>query len=146
MLQELRLQEARNAVEAGGGSQSKRKLALLEAQRKATASLHILETDASAAIVTESSILGPRKKQKADYNERMASIAKGREGREKFSSSKGKRHKASMSSSTNKEKQKAKPMMMARQSGAVRAKRMASLKEKQKRIRAHIERAKKAYH
>lgn len=146
LLQELRLQEARKTAEAGGGSQSRRKLALLEAQKKATAAIAFDEDDASAAIVTEASILGPRKKQKADYEERMASIAKGREGREKFGSSKGKKNKAAKSSSTNKEKMKFKPMMMVRQSAAVRAKRTASLKDKQKRIRAHIDKAKKAYH
>jgi protein SDA1 len=144
LLQELRLKEAQRAVEAGAGSRSKRKLAALEAQKKATSSLSY--EDPAASIITESNILGVRKKAKADYEERLASIAKGREGREKFGSAKGKKKKDVVSSSTNKEKRKKKPIMMARQSAAVRAKKMASLKEKQKRVRAHIERAKKSYH
>lgn len=116
----------------------------MEAQKRATSSL--ANEDPSAAIITESNILGVRKKAKADYEERMASIAKGREGRGKFGSSKGKKNKETISSSTNKEKRRNKPIMMARQSSAVRAKKMASLKEKQKRVRAHIEKAKKSYH
>ncbi|KAG8836235.1 Severe Depolymerization of Actin [Serendipita sp. 399] len=143
LLQDLRLKEAQRAVQSGGGSQSKQRLALLEAQKRATA---VVGEDPSAALITESSILGVRKKAKADYEERLASIAKGREGREKFGSAKGKKNKASVSSSTNKEKRRNKPIMMARQSSAVRAKKMASLKDKQKRLRAHIDRAKKAYH
>lgn len=117
---------------------------MLEAQKKVTATLDATD-DPSAGIITESNILGVRKKAKQDYEERMASIAKGREGREKFGSAKGKK-KGAISSSTNREKARSKPIMMARQSGAVRAKKMSSLREKQKRVRAHIERAKKAYH
>jgi protein SDA1 len=145
LLQELRLKAAQKAVEAGGGSHSKRKLAMLEAQKKVTATLDATD-DPSAGIITESNILGVRKKAKQDYEERMASIAKGREGREKFGSAKGKKKKGAISSTTNREKARSKPIMMARQSSAVRAKKMSSLKEKQKRIRAHIDRAKKAYH
>lgn len=94
--------------------------------------------------VSESEILGPRKKAKADYAERMESIQKGREGREKYGSSKGKRKAETGSSTTNKQKAKNKPLMMILQSGGVRSKKKASLREKQKRLRAHIERAKKA--
>lgn len=131
LLQELRIKEAQRAVDSGGGSHSKRRLAQLEAHRKATAMT--TEDDPSAGIVTEANILGVRKKSKATYEERMASIAKGREGREKFGSSKGKKKKAVMSSSTNKEKGRNKPMMMVRQSSAVRAKKMASIKEKDRK-------------
>ena len=116
---------------------------MLEAQKKVTAT--ITDDDPSLGILTESTILGARKKAKADYEERMASVAKGREGREKFGSSKGKK-KGVISSTTNREKKRSKPIMMARQSGAVRAKKMSSMRDKQKRIRAHIDRAKKAYH
>jgi hypothetical protein len=65
--------------------------------------------------LTESEILGPRKKAKADYEERMESIKKGREGREKFGSFKGKKRKEAPSSSTNREKARNKPIMMALQ-------------------------------
>lgn len=59
--------------------------------------------------------MGPRKKAKADYEERMESIKKGREGREKFGSFKGKKMKDTPSSSTNREKARNKPIMMALQ-------------------------------
>lgn len=96
--------------------------------------------------ISENDILGPRKKAKADYAERIASIEKGREGREKYGSLKGKKNKESPSSSTNREKARNKPIMMILSSGAVRGKKKASLREKQQKLRAHIERAKKSYH
>ena len=71
---------------------------------------------------------------------------KGREGREKFGSIKGKKKKAAPSSSTNREKARNKPLMMIMQSGAVKSKKKASLRDKQRKLRAHIERAKKGGH
>ncbi|KAI6019701.1 SDA1-domain-containing protein [Pisolithus orientalis] len=141
LLNDLRIQAAAKAVDAGGGSRAKRKLVALEANKKAA------ETDSSTnAFITESDILGPRKKAKADYAERLASIEKGREGREKYASFKGKKKKATPSSSTNREKARNKPVMMILSSKAVRGKKKASLRDKQQKLRAHIERAKKAYH
>lgn len=96
--------------------------------------------------VSENDILGPRKKVKADYAERMASIEKGREGREKFGSLRGKKNKEAPSSSTNREKARNKPLMMILGSRAVRGKKKASLREKQQKLRAHIDRAKKSGH
>ena len=95
--------------------------------------------------ISENDILGPRKEAKADYEERMTSIARTREGREKFGSLKSRRKETS-SSSTNREKARNKPIMMIMGSKGVRGKKKQSLHEKQKRLRAHIERAKKAYH
>lgn len=94
--------------------------------------------------ISENDILGPRKKVKADYAERIASIAKGREDRDAFGSNKGKKKKDVPSSSTNKEKARNKPFMMVMSSGAVRGKRRASLKEKQRRLRRHIDKAKRS--
>jgi protein SDA1 len=138
----LRIQAASKAVETGGGSVAKRKLASLEATKKAASS----GADDPTTFISESDILGPRKKVKADYEERVASIARGREGREKFGSMKGKRRKETPSSSTNREKARNKPIMMIMGSKGVRGKKKQSLHEKQKRLRAHIERAKKAHH
>ena len=146
MLDDLRIQAASKAVENGGGSAAKRKLASLEANKKAAASSSGGADDTTAAFISESDILGPRKKAKADYEERVASIARGREGREKFGSMKGKRKKETPSSSTNREKARNKPIMMIMGSKGVRGKKKQSLHEKQKRLRAHIERGKKAYH
>ncbi|KAN0105324.1 protein required for actin cytoskeleton organization and cell cycle progression [Russula decolorans] len=156
LLNDLRIQAASKAVENGGGSAAKRKLASLEATKKqqAAASSSLSgggggggEDDAStAAFISENDILGPRKKAKADYEERVASIARGREGREKFGSMKGKRRKETPSSSTNREKARNKPIMMIMGSKGVTGKKKQSLHEKQKRLRAHIDRAKKAHH
>ena len=60
-----------------------------------------------------------RKTAKADYEERMASTARGREGREKFRWLKGKREKKP-SSSTSREKARNKLSMIIMGSKAVR--------------------------
>ena len=91
----------------------------------------------------EEDILGPRKKAKATYEERMASIKEGREGREKFGSMKGKKKKEAPSSSTNREKARNKPIMRIMARNAVRGKKKASLMEKQRRLRKHNENQKK---
>lgn len=137
LLNDLRLQAASKAAQ-GGSSQAKRKLAELESIK------HSNKGQSDDVFISENDILGPRKKAKADYAERMASIQKGREGREKFGSHKGKQKKEAPSSSTNREKARNKPIMMILSSGAVRGKKKASLREKQQKLRAHIERAKKA--
>ncbi|KAI0688738.1 actin cytoskeleton organization and cell cycle progression protein [Cytidiella melzeri] len=142
MLNELKIKSATESVQRGGGSAAKRKLAALEATRKANAQSGTLED----AFVSENDILGPRKKAKADYAERMASIEKGREGREKYGSMKGKKNKEAPSSSTNREKARNKPIMMIISSNAVRGKKKASLRQKQQKLRAHIDKAKKGGH
>lgn len=81
---------------------------------------------------------------KADYAERIASVEKGRVDRETFGSKKGKKKKEAPSSSTNKEKARNKPFMMIMSSGAVRGKKRASLKEKQQRLRRHIDKVKRS--
>ncbi|RDB21213.1 Protein sda1 [Hypsizygus marmoreus] len=141
LLNDLRIQEASKAVDGGGGSHAKRKLATLEANKKA-----IQSGQQDNSFISENDILGPRKKAKADYAERMASIQKGREGREKFKSNKGKVNKEVASSSTNREKARNKPIMMILSSGAVRGKKKASLREKQQRLRKHIDKSKKMRH
>ncbi|KAI0646751.1 SDA1-domain-containing protein [Trametes meyenii] len=143
LLNDLRIKAASEAVERGAGSGAKRKLASLESQKK---SLLSADTALADTFISEDDILGPRKKVKADYAERIASIEKGREGREKYGSLKGKKNKAAPSSSTNREKARNKPLMMIIASGAVKGKKKASLRQKQQKLRAHIERAKKAHH
>lgn len=128
LLNELRIKAATKAVEAGGGTASKRKLAALEAERKSHSSNNASN---NPAFLTEDEILGPRKRAKMDYEERMAHIQKGREGREKFGSAKNKSKKEVGSSTTNREKARNKPLMMVLQSGKVRAKKSASLRDKQ---------------
>jgi len=109
LLNELRLKAAKEAAENGGGTAAKRKLAQLEASKRS------VDKDEQSRFLTEDEILGPRKRAKQDYEERMESIRKGREGREKFGSLKGKKQKEKASSSTNREKARNKPIMMALQ-------------------------------
>ncbi|KAF5330676.1 hypothetical protein D9619_005889 [Psilocybe cf. subviscida] len=139
LLNELRMKQAAKEVESTGGSKAKRKLAALEASQKARSA-----DQPEDEFISENDILGPRKKAKADYAERMASIQKGREGRDKFGSQKGKQNKATPSSSTNREKARNKPIMMVLGSTAVRGKKKQSLREKQQKLRAHIDKSKKS--
>ncbi|KAF9070325.1 SDA1-domain-containing protein [Rhodocollybia butyracea] len=132
LLSDLRVQAAQKSVEEGGGNRAKHYLELKNPSE-----------DPSAAFISENDILGPRKKAKADYADRMASIQKGREGREKYGSRKGKKTKDAPSSSTNKEKARNKPIMMILSSGSVKGKKKASLREKQRKLRAHIDKGKK---
>ncbi|KAE9406981.1 SDA1-domain-containing protein [Gymnopus androsaceus JB14] len=143
LLSELRVQAAQKSIDAGGGNRAKRKLAALEADLRSSRAQNPSD-DPAATFISENDILGPRKKAKADYAERMASVQKGREGREKFGSRKGKKTKDAPSSSTNKEKARNKPIMMILSSGSVRGKKKASLRDKQRKLRAHIEKGKKA--
>lgn len=101
-LNELRLQAAEAEAKTGGaaGARARRELAALQLSKKRLA--------AGGEVLDESDILGPRKKAKADYEERMASINSGREGREKYGSRKGKKNKDVASSSTNRQKAKGK--------------------------------------
>ncbi|KAJ1558638.1 Severe Depolymerization of Actin [Cladochytrium tenue] len=82
-------------------------------------------------------------KKKSTYEERVASIMAGREGREKFGSRKGKKKLEHGGSLTNREKSKSKNIMMMVHKRSVKGKATRSLKDKQRTLRAHIERAKK---
>lgn len=98
-LNNLRLAAAKEAADAGGGSAAKRKLAMLEANKKSNPT----GAQDDEVFLSEGDILGPRKRAKENYEERMKRIAEGREGRDKFGSSKGKKKADVHSSSTNRE-------------------------------------------
>lgn len=143
-LNELRTAAAEAEVKAGGGGAAKRKLALLQAAKKALKKSGAVTATDGQGILTESQILGASKKAKADYEERMASIAKGREGREKFGSAKGKKKKDVPSSTTNKEKRKTtKAFSMVQHSKQVTGKGRASLRAKQRRLKGYSRSQKK---
>ncbi|KAJ2453212.1 Severe Depolymerization of Actin [Coemansia sp. RSA 2336] len=78
-----------------------------------------------------------RRRRKATYDERMESIRSGREGREKFSSSKAKREKEGRSLS-NKEKRKTKNFKMIAHKRSVVSKGKRSLAQKRRELRNHI--------
>ncbi|KAF8334969.1 protein required for actin cytoskeleton organization and cell cycle progression [Cantharellus anzutake] len=141
MIDDLRLKAATKAVESGGGAAAKRKLAAIEAFKDANASG---VRDLSHAFVSEGDIVGPRKRTKQDYAERMESVLKGREGRGKFSSTKFGKKAETGASLTNREKARNKPLMMVLQSGSIRNKKKASMREKQKRTSAHAAKMRKA--
>nr|ASF90233.1 hypothetical protein SPAR01257 [Bartheletia paradoxa] len=142
-LNELRLQSAKSLAESGGGSAAKRKLVELEALRRANQGTTAEDT---SMFVSESEILGARKKTKQDYAERMESIEKGREGRDKFGSHRGKQLGEKEHSSTNREKKRNKPIMMAVHSRDVVQKKKASMRDKQIALRKHIDKQKKSIH
>ncbi|CAZ81484.1 unnamed protein product [Tuber melanosporum] len=85
-------------------------------------------------------IKGPQRRGKSDKEARLAAVMEGREGREKFGSNKGKRDKAH--STTNKEKARKKNFMMMKSKAKGKQKR--SLVEKQRALRAHVEKQKKS--
>ncbi|PVU96198.1 hypothetical protein BB561_001329 [Smittium simulii] len=96
----------------------------------------------------EADILGSyhsRKRAKATYAERMATVQAGREGREKFASKKSKRESDGRSTS-NKEKRKTKnfKMISHKQGNVVKGKR--SLVVKARELRAHIKKQKMKKH
>ncbi|PWN40815.1 SDA1-domain-containing protein [Ceraceosorus guamensis] len=146
-LAELRLKAAEEAAASGkkGSAAAKREIAELKAASKRTAtqaSSAGSAVDTTNTMLSEMDILGPRKKRKADYEERMASIAEGREGREKFGSKKGKKTKHS--STTNEQKaKKGKNFNMIAKSFSVRNKAKTSLREKSKKLKQHVETQKK---
>ena len=137
-LTELRIAAAEEAIAQGGlaGNRAKRQLEELKSLKRTTSA-------AAANFLDEGDILGPRKKAKATYDDRIASIEKGREDREKYGSKKGKKNKEKESSSTNREKQKTKNFQMIARSWSVRSKKNASLREKSRRLRKHVETSKK---
>lgn len=138
-LNDLRLASAQSAISTGGrtGAAAKREVAYLKAKKRDAGA-----REDDLAFLDEADILGPRKKAKADYQERMASIARGREDREKFGSKKGKKQKDKTSSTTNEQKNKGKNFGMVSKSWAVRSKKKVSLREKSKALTKH--RAKQA--
>ncbi|SOV05853.1 related to SDA1 - required for normal organization of the actin cytoskeleton and required for passage through Start [Ustilago sp. UG-2017a] len=137
-LTELRIGAAEEAIAQGGlaGNRAKRQLEELKSLKRTTGA-------AVSNLLDQGDILGPRKKAKATYEDRIASIEKGREDREKYGSKKGKKNKEKESSSTNREKQKTKNFQMIARSWSVRSKKNASLRDKSRRLRKHVETSKK---
>ena len=92
-------------------------------------------------LVDADSLVGPIKHRKQTREERLAKVMEGREGREKFGSSKGRRDQPR--STTNREKQRKKNFVMMIHKKSVTGKRKMSLRDRQKILRAHITRQKK---
>lgn len=88
----------------------------------------------------ESSNLVNADRKKMNKEERIASIMEGREGREKFGSRKGQRD--APHSTTNKEKERKKNFVMMIHKKSVQGKRKMSLRDRQKVLRAHVQRQK----
>lgn len=135
-INELRTAAAQEEAKNGGGGAARRKLAALSAARKAN-------TGESDNFLSEGTIIGVQKKAKNSYEERLAMIAEGREGREKFGSNKHKKLGEKEHSTTNEEKRKKKAFAMVASSRSVRKKNTSSLQQKSKKLRNHIDRIKR---
>ncbi|PIA15284.1 SDA1-domain-containing protein [Coemansia reversa NRRL 1564] len=100
----------------------------------------------SDGLVKDWDILGDyhsrRQRRKATYDERMDSIRAGREGREKFTSSKAKRDKGGVNLS-NKQKRKTKDFKMIAHKRSIVSKGKRSLVQKRQELRKHVIKQKK---
>ncbi|CAJ0827818.1 6652_t:CDS:10 [Entrophospora sp. SA101] len=125
-LNELRMEQNVEKMIDGGG---KRKRSQLQQSSKRE------ETD---DIVDLNNIVGPRKKAKQDYEERVESVKAGREGRKKYGGG-PKNKKVEGASTTNKEKTRNKAFMMViHKKNAIHKKRI-TLREKQMQLtRSHV--------
>lgn len=132
-INELRTAAAEEEAKNGGGGAARRKLAALSAARKAN-------TGEADNFLTEGEIIGVQKKAKNSYEERLAMMAEGREGREKFGSLRHKKLGEKEHSTTNEEKRKKKNFAMVAASRSVRRKNTSSLQQKSKKLRDHIDR------
>lgn len=90
--------------------------------------------------VDSDSLVG-QDRQKENYEERLARVKEGREGRDKYGSKKGKRDQPH--STTNREKARKKNFVMMIHKKSVQGKQRVSLRERQKALRAHVTKQKK---
>ncbi|KAF3164854.1 Severe Depolymerization of Actin [Orbilia oligospora] len=91
--------------------------------------------------VDESLIEGPKTRGKSDKEARLAAVQEGREGREKYSSKRGKTLAEKPHSTTNKEKARKKNFLMTL--GQAKKKQKRSLIEHRRILKAHVEKQKK---
>ncbi|KAK6353134.1 Severe Depolymerization of Actin [Orbilia brochopaga] len=91
--------------------------------------------------VDQSIIEGPKTRGKSDKEARLAAVMEGREGREKYSSKRGKALAEKPHSTTNKEKARRKNFMMTL--GQAKKKQKRSLMDHRRILKAHVERQKK---
>ncbi|KAF3913204.1 hypothetical protein AA313_de0206655 [Arthrobotrys entomopaga] len=91
--------------------------------------------------VDQSIIEGPKTRGKSDKEARLAAVMEGREGREKYSSKRGKVLAEKPHSTTNKEKARKKNFLMTL--GQAKRKQKRSLMEHRRILKAHVEKQKK---
>ncbi|KAI9216970.1 SDA1-domain-containing protein [Blastocladiella britannica] len=129
---ELRSAAAKEAP-VGKAAKRQRAVALLK-ERAATVGSTVSQ------YVDELDLVPLRKKPKSDYEARMASVAAGREGREKYGSRKGNNETKATS---NREKRITKDFTMVSKSRRISGKKKISLREKTRALRKHIDKQKK---
>ena len=100
-------------------------------------------TQKNEELVDSAALVGPVK-YKLLKEERIALAREGKDDREKFGSRRGKRDTAH--STTNKEKARKKNFVMMIHKKAVKGKQKLSLRDRQKVLKAHVERQKKGKH
>jgi len=98
---------------------------------------HNVPSSSNQEIVTPEDIQAGISKRRMTKEERLASVADGREGREKFG-----RQKKELGSKTNKEKQKKLPFALKKHSRKYREKKNQALHHKRKAITKHIRHSK----
>ncbi|KAK6505994.1 Severe Depolymerization of Actin [Arthrobotrys conoides] len=116
------------------------------AKMRAAADLQKASSKAVTALrnedeVDESLIEGPKTRGKSDKEARLAAVQEGREGREKYSSKRGKALAEKPHSTTNKEKARKKNFLMTL--GQAKKKQKRSLIEHRRILKAHVEKQKK---
>ncbi|KAK9478389.1 SDA1-domain-containing protein [Lipomyces japonicus] len=96
-----------------------------------------------SAVTAENLVTKTRAGIKADKQARLESIMEGRKDRPEFGSQKGKKKDAAPHSTTNREKARKKNFIMMIHKRDVQGKNKRSLRDKQKVLRAHIDKQKK---
>ncbi|GAM26493.1 hypothetical protein SAMD00019534_096680, partial [Acytostelium subglobosum LB1] len=89
--------------------------------------------------ITAGDLVGSHKKKKHNYDERMAMVKEGREGREEYKSKKARKEKYGKSIRNELKAKLTKPFMLMKQAQSVRGKQFLSLHDKQINKQTHIQ-------
>ncbi|CAI8500914.1 unnamed protein product [Hanseniaspora opuntiae] len=94
-------------------------------------------------VIEDTSLFGLKTHYRATKEEKMAKIKEGREGRKEYGSGKGKHKNGEQKSTTNREKSRKKNFVMMIHKRDVKGKQKISMRDKQRLLKAHIEKQKK---
>lgn len=119
------------------------KLQELRNEEALNKAMGVRPVSANEELVDADRLVGPVK-YKQTREERMQHILEGREGREKYSSRRGKRD--NVRSTTNREKARKKNFVMTLHKRSIKGKQKMSLRDRQKVLKAHITKQKKKGH
>ncbi|GMM39946.1 hypothetical protein FOG50_02161 [Hanseniaspora uvarum] len=94
-------------------------------------------------VIEDSSLFGLKTHYRATKEEKLAKIKEGREGRKDYGSGKGKHKNGEQKSTTNREKSRKKNFVMMIHKRDVKGKQKISMRDKQRLLKAHIDKQKK---